>query len=254
MDKKLFWLSSVAVIISFAGGFLLANALNRRELDELHAEVGRLKTAPPVEEEKDSQAALTDEEISRKIAEADKNPDDIESQKNLGMALYRYAIIKQESKRLPEIAKLLNRVVEKNPKDYNTLITLGDIYFDLAQNAANAASGEAKTDQNKNIAQSREFYRKALVMNPNDSQLQTDLGATFLFANPPDNEKAIAEFQKSLQTSPKNEKTLEFIVKALINTDKTAEAQKYFNKLKEVNPKNEALPDLESQFSQPVKK
>ncbi|MGI8470439.1 MAG: tetratricopeptide repeat protein [Pyrinomonadaceae bacterium] len=255
MNRKIFWLSLVAVVISFAGGFLLANALNRREIENLTAEAGRLKTAPPVEAEKDSpEAVLTDEEIRQKIAEADKNSGDIESQKNLALALYRYSTMTRQTKWLPDIARLLGRAAEKNPKDYNSLNTLGDIYFDLAQNAADSNSAEAKNDINKNLELSRGFYQKVLAMNPNDALSQTNLGATFLFANPPENEKAMAEFQKSLQTSPKNEKTLEFITRAFINTGKTGEAEKYFDKLREINPKNEALPELETQLSQPDKK
>ncbi|MGI9036576.1 MAG: tetratricopeptide repeat protein [Pyrinomonadaceae bacterium] len=249
MSKKFLWLSLVAVVISFAGGFLLANALNRLQIENLTAEIGSLKNAPPVEEEKDSPAVLTDQEIEQKIAAADKNPDDTETQKNLAFALYRYSTMTQQTKWLPDIARLLNRAAQKNPKDYNSLMTLGDIYFDLAQTAANSNSADAKSDLNKNIQQSRSFYQKALAMNPNDAQMQTNLGATYLFANPPENEKAIAEFQKSLQTSPKNEKTLEFIIKALINNNKTGEAKNYFDKLKALNPKNEALPDLEARLS-----
>lgn len=253
MSRKVFWLSLAAVIISFAGGFLLANALNRRDIENLTAEAGRLKAAP-VTDERDSQAVLTDEEIRQKIAEADKNSDDVESQKNLAMALYRYASMTRQPNWLPDIARLLTRAVEKNPKDYNALVTLGDIHFDLAQNAANSDSAGKEADYNKNIEQSGEFYLKVLAMNPNDAQLRTDLGATYLFANPSENEKAIAEFQKSLQANPKNEKTLEFITRAFINTGKTDEAEKYFDKLKQINPKNESLPDLETQLSQTDKK
>lgn len=229
----------------------MANALNRREIDWLTAENGRLKSAPPADAEKESSNSLSDQEIQQKITEADKNPEDIESQKNLAIALYRYSSMTQQSKWLPDVARLLNRVVEKNPKDYNSLVSLGDIYFDLAQNAANSNSQDAKTDINKNIEQSRSFYKKVLTINPNDAQLQTDLGATYLFASPSENDQAIIEFQKSLQTNSKSEKTLEYIARALINTGKIDEAKKYFDKLKSINPKNEALPDLETQLSQP---
>lgn len=248
MKRKSFWVSLIAVIVSFAGGFLLANALNRREIESLTVEVGRLKNSAPAEEKNDSQSTLTDDEIRQKIAEADKNPEDTESQKNLAMALYRYAGMTGQSKWLPEVARLLKSAVEKNPKDYNSLIYLGDIYFDLAQSEKNPE------EAGKNLDRAREFYKRVLAINPNDSQLQTSFGATYLFANPPDNEKAIAEFQKSLQINPKNEKTLEYIAKTFLNEGKPDEAKKYFDKLKEVNPGNPALTDLETRLSQPAKK
>ena len=46
MKNKSFWISIIAVIISFAGGFILANAFNRIELDALRAENARLKSEP----------------------------------------------------------------------------------------------------------------------------------------------------------------------------------------------------------------
>ena len=73
---------------------MLANALNKKELLDLKAENDRLKTSPPPTEETNGQE-LSDEEIKQKIAEADKNPENFNYQKNLGIGLYRYATIKQ---------------------------------------------------------------------------------------------------------------------------------------------------------------
>jgi tetratricopeptide (TPR) repeat protein len=244
MSKKVFWISLIAVIISFAGGFLLANALNRKEMEDLRAEVGRLKNPPQ------TPAELSEEEIRQKIEEADKNPENIEYQKGLGMALYRYASMKQEPKWLKDIAKLLNRVYEKNPKDYNTIITLGNIYFDIAETGGGGGSVEGGGLKNSTLEKSREFYQKALEINPNDVEIRTDLGMTYLLEEPPKNDKAVAEFQKALQNSPRNERALENIARAYLNSGKTKEAEEFLIKLKEVNPKNEIIADLESKLTQ----
>src|SRR5688572_2432592 len=97
MDKKLVWISVLAVVISFIGGFLLANAFNRSELDALRAENARLKNDRT---QTTSQPDLTADEIRQRIAEADQNPDDFSFQKNLGIALYRYAAMKQDAELL----------------------------------------------------------------------------------------------------------------------------------------------------------
>ena len=244
MNKKVFWIPLIAVIISFVGGFLLANALNRKEMEDLRAEIGRLKSPPqtPVE--------LTDEEIRLKINEADKNPENIEYQKGLGMALYRYGSMKQEPKWLGEIARLLNRVFEKNPKDYNTIITLGNIYFDIAETGGDDGLVDGSEVKNSTLEKSRFFYQKALEINPNDVDIRTDLGMTYFLEEPPQNDKAIAEFQKSLQSSPKNERTLENITQAFLKSGKPKEAEEFLVKLKEVNPKNETIGDLETRLTQ----
>ena len=237
MNKKVFWISLVAVIISFFGGFLLANSLNRNELNTIRAEIERLKNSSPQDK---SEVSLSDEEIRQKIAEADKNPANFNFQKNLGLALYRYATMKQDAQLLAEIARLLTRANQQDAKDYEVLITLGNCYFDI---------GYIKKD-NENLTKAREFYQKALSQKPNDVDVRTDLGLTYFLVNPPETDKALAEFQKSLQIDPKHEKTLQVTAQALLSQKKVAEAANYLTRLREVNPENQFLPELESQLSQ----
>ena len=237
MNKKVFWISLVAVIISFFGGFLLANALNRNELNTIRAEIERLKNSTPQDK---SEVSLSDEEIRQKIAEADKNPENFNFQKNLGLALYRYATMKQDAQLLAEIARLLTRANQQDAKDYEVLITLGNCYFDI---------GYIKKD-NENLTKAREFYQKALSQKPNDVNVRTDLGLTYFLVNPPETDKALAEFQKSLQTNLKHEKTLQVTAQALLSQKKVAEAANYLTRLREVNPENQFLPEFESQLSQ----
>jgi len=61
MKAKVFWITLIAVLLSFAGGFLFANALNRGELNALKAESERLKNIQPKNEKSDS--VLETEEI-----------------------------------------------------------------------------------------------------------------------------------------------------------------------------------------------
>ncbi len=227
----------MAVIISFFGGFLLANSLNRNELNTIRAEIERLKNSSPQDK---SEVSLSDEEIRQKIAEADKNPENFNFQKNLGLALYRYATMKQDAQLLAEIARLLTRANQQDAKDYEVLITLGNCYFDI---------GYIKKD-NENLTKAREFYQKALSQKPNDVDVRTDLGLTYFLVNPPETDKALAEFQKSLQTNPKHEKTLQVTAQALLSQKKVAEAANYLTRLREINPENQFLPELESQLSQ----
>lgn len=239
MNKKVLWISIIAVIISFVGGFILANALNRNELNTIRAEVERLKTTPNDLRQNNSEVSLSNEEISQKIAEADKNPDNINFQKNLGLALYRYAAMKQDADLLAEVARLLTRANKTDKPDYDVLATLGNCYFDI---------GYIKKD-NENLTKARDFYQKALTQKPNDVDVRTDLGLTYFLVDPPETDKALTEFQKSLQTNAKHEKTLQVMAQALISQNKTAEAETYLKQLKEVNPENQFLPELDTQLS-----
>ncbi len=239
MNKKVFWLSIVAVLASFAGGFLIANSLNRNELNALRDENENLKNAQNQTNQTEEELTLSDEEIKRKIIEADQNPTNFSFQKNLGLALYNYASMKQNVELLVEVSRLLNRVYENNPKDYEALVMMGNINFDIGYFGKN----------NENFQKARVFYEKALEQKPNDENVLTDLGLTYFLSNPPQTERAIVEFQKSLQQNPKDEKTLQVIIQALLSQNKKEEAEKYMARLKEVNPNNQIL---SSQNPQPI--
>ena len=86
-----------AALGGLIAGFLLANSINRNELSTLRAENDRLKTQAP-QIAKDSRSDLTDEEINETIAKADQNPDDFDTQRNVGVAIYRYGAMKQDEK------------------------------------------------------------------------------------------------------------------------------------------------------------
>lgn len=234
MNKKALGLSIIAVIISFIGGFLLANALNRKDLDALRTENAQLKNAKT-----QSVNETLEEEIRKKIAEADQNPTNFALQRNLAFGIYRYAAVENDPKLLPEALRLLKRAIELNPQDYDTIVALGNVYLYLGQ-----------TDRdNAAIEQSREFYRKALSLKK-DADVQNDLGLTYFFAEPPQAEKAIAEYEKALQMNPKHEKSLENLVKANLSLGKTKEAEDFLNKLKQINPTSEVLPEMEAQIAQ----
>ncbi len=240
MKTKFILISIVAVLLSFIGGFFLANALNRNEIDKLTAENAGLQKKENPQKNDENQVSLSQEEINAKLSEAEKNPNDFAFQKGLGLALYRYAMMKQDTKLLDEISKLLERAYQINPNDYQVIVSLGNIYYDL---------GQLKKDSENNL-KAREFYKKALDKNDKDPIVLTDYGLTFLLNDSPDRKQAIVHLEKALVTDSKNEKALFYITQAQIEDENVAEANKYLAKLKEVNPKNERIVELEKMISQ----
>ena len=152
MNKKALIISIIAVLTSFVAGFFIANAFNRKEINDLQAEVGRWKNVQKNTPEPDSKTPLTDDEIREAIAKADAKPEDLELQKNIALAIYGYTNSQQDTTWLPEIDRLLVRAYEKNPKDYTLIVTLANIYFDVSQSR----------DDVESLKKSREFYQKAL--------------------------------------------------------------------------------------------
>lgn len=216
----------------------MANALNKSEIDNLRSENERQKKAVSEVPQNQNDTTLSDEEINKRIFEADQNPTNVEFQKSLGLALYQYAGMKQNAELLGEVTRLLGRSYQNDPKDYDVLVALGNSYFDI---------GLIKKEQ-ENLQKSRDYYQEALKIKPKDIEVRTDLGLTFLLINPPETDKALLEFEKSLQENPNHEKTLRGIAQALISQKKFDEAGKYISKLKEVNPQSPHLTELQNQL------
>lgn len=239
MSKKFFWLTLAAIAVSFVGGFLLANALNRKEMESLRVAAARDEAKSATDVSTGDEATLSAAEIQGKIAEADRNPGNIEFQKGLAMALYNYAAAKQEAALLPDVERLLNRVYEKNPKDFNTIVSLGNINFDLGL--------EKKDDQL--LLKARELYQTALEINPKASAVRTDLGLTFFYVEPAETEKAVAEFKKSLEIKPDDEKTLEAMTRVYLKMNDAKNAAEYSQKLKSLYPRNTMLGEIDTKLA-----
>lgn len=235
MNTKTAGILILAIIISFFGGFYLANTLNKKEMEAL--KVGKNPAAASPQDE--SEQTLTAEEIQQKLAEADANPDNLQFQRSLGMALYRYASMRQDAKLLSEVSRLLERVNEKNPTDREVEITLGNLYFDV---------GYFQKD-NENLKKAQQIYQKILAKTPDDVDVRTDYGLTYFLQNPPEYDKASAEFLKSLEKNPRHEKSLQFLIQALIKQEKTREAETYLARLREVNPNTPSLSEIRAQIA-----
>lgn len=217
----------------------MANSLNGNELLRLRAENEQLKKSPPQNPSNNQQPTLSAEEIRQKIADADKNPENINTQRNLGLALYRYGAIQKDPDLIAESTRLLQRVFDKNPKDYDVVVAMGHAFFDI---------GFYRRD-GQSLQKGREFYLKALEQKPDDADVKTDLGISYYIAEPPDYEKAATGLQKALETDPKHERALLYMTQTMVKQNKTAEAEKFLGRLREVNPQTPSLAELTAQMS-----
>ena len=240
MKKQFLLISVFSVILSFIGGFILANALNRNEINELRAKAERIDKSATETQNADSEIALSEEEINKKIAESEANPNDFNFQKGLGIGLYRYAALKQDAKLFEKTAKILERAFNLNSKDYDVIVALGNSYFDI---------GYLKKDD-KYLLKGREFYQKALEINPKDSDVITDFALTYYLLKESDIDRTIEELTKAVNYNSRNEKALQVLTEAKIKKNNLPEAEQFLAQLKEVNPNNPTIPNLTSRISQ----
>lgn len=83
----------------------------------------------------------------------------------------------------------LQAVVDKDPKNVQARVQLGNLYFDA----------ERYDDAIK-------WYAEAMKLDPKDVNVSTDLGVCYYYTNQPD--KALEQLQHSLEIDPKHMKTL----------------------------------------------
>jgi tetratricopeptide (TPR) repeat protein len=112
----------------------------------------------------------------------------------------------------------LEAEIKNNPKNFDALIELGNVYFDQ-----------------KNFERCIELYTKGLELRPNEVDIRTDLGTAMFYIKRYDD--AIAQFKKSLELDPKNAQTLFNLGVAMLHGKGDAPAAlQYWEKLVETNP------------------
>lgn len=238
MEKNTILVATITLLVGFIGGFLLANSINRSEMNAMRAQAGPSSASNTSQPGNNDDPSLSQDEIRAKIAEADKNADNFTFQKDLGIGLYRYGAMKQDLGVLAESARILTRANSLDPKDFDVLVNLGNAHFDI---------GFAKKEQ-ASFENAREFYNKALAIKPDDPNVRTDLGISYYVQPTPDYMRASDELQKVVAANPRHDRSMQFLAQIYVAQNKISEAEKLLAKLKEANPTNPALKDLASQI------
>jgi cytochrome c-type biogenesis protein CcmH/NrfG len=112
----------------------------------------------------------------------------------------------------------LKSILASNPKDLNTLIQLGNVYYDGGR------FGEAV-----------DAYGRALELDPKNADVRTDRGTCYWSMGQPD--AALAEFAKALETAPTKAQTLYNMGVVYLNGKKdSAKAKAVWEQLLATNP------------------
>jgi len=83
----------------------------------------------------------------------------------------------------------LLEAVQKNPNDYDSLVQLGNVYYDAQQYPA-----------------AIQYYERALVIHPENPDVRTDMGTAYWYTG--DADKAVEAMQTSLKYRPGHPQTL----------------------------------------------
>jgi tetratricopeptide (TPR) repeat protein len=231
MTKDNILFSVIGVLLGVIIGFVFANTVNQRgytarvasasrtsgqvaQSSELH---GNVPDAPsnPVGDQGGGSS-----EDAAVLQQAQAEPNNFDAQMQAAAILY-------QNRRFDEAIQLLAHANQLRPDSYEAIVALGNTNFDAGR---------------YEIAE--KWYTAALVKNPKDVNVRTDLGLSFMFREPQDLDRAIKEFRQSLETEPNHEQTLQNMTVALTKKGNLDEADATFKKLSEVNPSNPSLTKL----------
>jgi cytochrome c-type biogenesis protein CcmH/NrfG len=90
---------------------------------------------------------------------------------------------------LAQAAAPLIEAVNKNPKDFDSLVKLGNLYYDGQQ-----------------YATAIQYYERALMIHPDNPDVRTDMGTAYWYTG--NAEKALAAMEASLKYRPGHPQTL----------------------------------------------
>lgn len=212
------------LIIGLAIGFFAANSLNR----SAGLQSAALQTQPvnPVSNQTSAQnppsAMMPD--VTETLEKAKGEPQNFDAQMKAGDM---YAQIGRFEKAL----EFYEQAAKIKPNDFQTLVKTGNAFFD---------AGEYEKAEG--------FYAKALEIKE-DLNVRTDLGITFVERQNPDIDRAIKEFETSLESNPSHEATLYNLAVAYAKKGDSDNAAKFKARLKESNPQSDLVERLDKIFA-----
>lgn len=88
------------------------------------------------------------------------------------------------------------------------------------------------------------WYTAALAKKADDINVRTDLGLTFIFREKPNYDRAIQEFQRSLELDANHPQTLQNLTVAYTKKGDASNANQTISKLEAFDPTNDSLAKL----------
>ena len=223
MSKNNLLFAVGGLILGLTVGFFAANSINRNAAPV----VAQTSTpaAPPnpqvpnilVKDQPATSGGGSLPDVSAAIDRANNEPTNFEAQIKAG-DLY------EKIKGFDKAAEFYNRAHQIKPDDYDLIVKLGNTYFDARQ-----------------FETAAKWYEQALAKKADDTNVRTDFGITFVERAAPDYDRAVKEFQTSLQNNPKHEPTLYNLGAAYFKKGEATEANKILMQLETINPNSQLV-------------
>lgn len=208
-------------------GFLAANSINRKAASQPNA--AQTQTNAPFANQQTQSSDIKEQssasgkplpEVAEKIDKARNEPNNFEAQIQAGDL---YVKIRAFDK----AQEFYSRAERLDSSDYEKIVRLGNGFFDAG-----------------NFEKAEKLYVQALAEKPDDVNVRTDLGITFVERERPDLDRAVKEFQTSLDANPRHELTLYNLGVAYFKKGNFDESRKVLSRLEAVNPQSQLAEKL----------
>ncbi len=228
----------IGVLLGFIVGFMFVNTVNQRAAARMTTAAA---VAPPDIDvppsaggvangggAQTSSIAVADPRaaqgmqaaVQAQVQQARNAPNDFDAQFKAGELFYQI-------QRYDDALPFWQQANKLRPDDYKTIVNLGNVNYDAGR-----------------YQDAERWYTAALAKKPDDVNVRTDLGLSFFLRTPPDVERAITEFRRSLQIDPRHEQTLQNLAIALTSKGQAKEAHEMLTRLEQVDPNSPALQQI----------
>ena len=164
----------------------------------------------------------------------------------------------------PELTAAIE-MAKKSPTDFDAQVAAADAYYkiDLYEDAVTflKAANKIKPDNREIIVRlgnanfdaehfedAKKWYTAALAKKGDDVDVLTDLGLTFVFREPPNYDRAIEQFEKSLTYDPKHIQSLQNLTVACSKKGDATKAKAALAKLESIDPTNKTITKLREEI------
>ncbi|MCS6816165.1 MAG: tetratricopeptide repeat protein [Blastocatellia bacterium] len=233
MKLQSIYFGIIGLLVGFIAGFFYANHYNRANAPSPSSTaMGELPPGhPPI--------GVNEAEITQSVQRADAQPQNFDAQVTAATVLYRAG-------RLEQALKYFERANALRPDDYNTLVQLGNVHFDLGDHYL---QHQDTAQSNAHFQEASRWYERALAHKPNDVNVRTDYGLTFYKRQPRDLDRAIAEYRRALAADPKHPQALHNLIVALTEKGELDEAEATLKRLEEIAPGAHILETLRQEIA-----
>jgi len=235
INKENVLFCTVGLLAGLIIGFMFANSVNQnttlqqatRQNSNLPAGHPELSGGEGAQGTQGTQGGPIPE-VQAAIEKARNEPNDFDAQMRAAELFYQI-------QRFEGSIEFLKRANQLKPDDYGVIVQIGNANFDADK-----------------YEEAEKWYTSALTKKPDDVNVRTDLGLTFVFRATPNYDRAIQEFKRTLEKDPNHVQALQNLTVAYSKKGDLINARATLEKLEAVDPTNAAISQLRAELSNPT--